>query len=109
MLAVDQRVVGEARAAFLKEHGTKRIAGYKLLSPAKFYLLDQHGYEREHPASWGGVAIAENGVGDCIGLFLRKDSDHVLTPTLHELLHEKGRVRKWATQMGESRTTASCA
>lgn len=94
------RIFPSGLAAFLKEQGTRRIAGYKLLSPTKFYLLDQQGYELEHPESWGAVAIAENGLGDCIGLCLRKDSDHVLAPTLHEFLHETGRVRTWSKQMG---------
>lgn len=74
--------------------------GYRLLSPSKMYLLDQHGYELEHPESWGAVAVAENGVGDCLGLLLRKDSDFELGATLHEFMHETGRVKRWPMKLG---------
>ena len=77
-----------------------RRRGYRLLSPTKMYLLDQHGYELEHPESWGAVSIAENGLGDCIGLLLRKDSDFVLGATLCEFMHETGRVKRWAMKLG---------
>jgi hypothetical protein len=73
--------------------------GYRLLSPSKMYLLDQHGYELEHPESWGAVAVAENGVGDCLGLLLRKDSDFELGATLHEFMHETGRVKRWPMKL----------
>lgn len=84
----------DVQKARIKRHG------YRLLTPSKMYLLDQHGYELEHPESWGAVAIAENGVGDCLGLLLRKDSDFELGATLHEFLHETGRVKRWPMKLG---------
>ena len=89
-------------AAFLAAHGKRRIGGYRLLSPARMYLLDRHGYELRHPESWGAVAIAENGLGDCIGLLLRKSSDHELGATLHEFLHETGQVRRWSQSLSRT-------
>lgn len=89
------RVFPPELAALLAKHGRKRIDGYRLLAPGEMYLLDAHGYELEHPESWGAVAIAENGTGDCIGLLLRKRSDTELGATLYEFMHETGRIRRW--------------
>jgi len=90
-------------AAFMEANGARfqmgPLRGYRLLPAPSLYLLDQHGYELEHPESWGAVAIAENGVGDCIGLLLRKNSDHELGATLYEFMHETGRIRKLAKKL----------
>jgi hypothetical protein len=89
------RIFPEGIGSFMKKHGKHPIASdYHLLAPSRFYLLNEHGYELEHPESWGAVAIGENGHGDCIGLLLRKTSDHTLGTTLYAFQHATGRIRR---------------
>ncbi len=66
--------------------------GYKLLTKDSMYRVE--GYEDNHPESFKSVAVAENGLGDCISLQLKRESNFDLGANIfYECLHESGRIQ----------------
>jgi hypothetical protein len=65
-----------------------KINGYKLLPINRFYMENE--YADRYPETYKAIIIAENGVGDSIGLLLEPESDYQLQNRLFEFFHETG-------------------
>ena len=74
--------------AFHREHRRKRLDGFSILNACDFHEV--RGYETTYPETYGAVAIGSDGCGDCLGLLLKRDSDHELGKQLYRFNHESG-------------------
>lgn len=77
----------EFKAYYLQN---KNTGGYKFLELSRFYPEDD--YSARNPETYKSVIVAENGLGDALGLILEKESDFQLKPVFYEFRHETGEV-----------------
>ncbi len=72
----------------------KSLNEYTLLNITDFRTEDEY-YDR-NPETYNSVIVAENGIGDSLGLILEKGSDFKLKAELYEFSHETGEVEKYS-------------
>jgi hypothetical protein len=84
-------VIPEKMKVYLRS--TSKDFDYKIL-PIDQYYLDVDFAEFE-PKVYNSLIIAENGLGDLLGLILEKNSDFLLQETVYEFNHETGKIRKF--------------
>jgi hypothetical protein len=63
---------------------------FELLKLSEFYI--QNEYSETVPETYKSLIVAENGLGDSLGLILKKDDDFKLRDELYEFNHETGEV-----------------
>jgi hypothetical protein len=65
--------------------------GFQFLNISDFYINNE--YSDRNPQTFNSVIFAENGIGDSLGLILKRESDYLLDNTVYEFYHETGEVK----------------
>ena len=71
----------------------KAIDGFTFLRPQNFFREVE--FHVQNPETIKAVVIGENGLGDYLGLLLKKNSDYELAAKIWEFKHETGTVAPW--------------
>lgn len=65
---------------------------FPFLPVSSFYITNE--YSERNPETVNAVIVAENGLGDSLGMILERNSDFKLRTALYEFSHENGEVHK---------------